>query len=186
MWLLQGLDFETRPSIVVNIEVSDGKGVDTDNNVIADTSVDFTIPFTLTVTDVEEDGVVTLSSERPKTGVDITATLTDGDGGVSAETWQWARSPTAARTGPTSAALTRQPTRREEDEEQFLRARVSYTDRRGSGKFAEKVTSDTAPSVNRKPRFPWARTARAAWRRTPAAAPTSARRWPPRTRRTTA
>ena len=155
MWLLQEMDFETRPSIVVNIEVSDGKGVDTDNNVIADTSVDITIPFTLTVTDVEEDGVVTLSSDQPKTGVDITATLTDGDGGVSGETWQWARSPNGRTDwtnigGADSATYT--PV--EEDEEQFLRARVEYTDRRGSGKFAERVTSDTAPSVNRKPRFP--------------------------------
>ena len=39
---------------------------------------------TVKVTDVAEEGTVTLSSEEALVGVELTATLTDLDGGVSA------------------------------------------------------------------------------------------------------
>ena len=155
LFIIRELDFETAPTLSVDVTVRDGKGVDSANTEIAADDIDLTIPLTITVTDEEEDGVVTLSSERPKTGVDITATLADGDGGVSGEAWQWARSDDG-RTDWTNVlgadAATYTPV--EDDEGKFLRARVEYTDRRGTGKFAERVTSGTAPSVNRKPTFP--------------------------------
>ena len=50
---------------------------------------------TVKVTDVTESGTVTLSSEEALVGVELTATLTDLDGGVSAsgqitgESWTW-------------------------------------------------------------------------------------------------
>ena len=52
---------------------------------------------TVKVTDVAEEGTVTLSSEQALVGVELTATLTDLDGGVSAsgqitgESWTWER-----------------------------------------------------------------------------------------------
>ena len=46
---------------------------------------------TVTVTNVDEDGMVELSTEAPRVGTEIMATLTDADGGVTGDTWQWAR-----------------------------------------------------------------------------------------------
>ena len=43
----------------------------------------------VTVTNEEEDGKVTLSSVQPEVGTEITATLSDPDGGESGVTWQW-------------------------------------------------------------------------------------------------
>ena len=41
------------------------------------------------VTNVNEDGTVTLSAVQPRVGVSLTASLTDIDGPVSGVTWQW-------------------------------------------------------------------------------------------------
>ena len=43
----------------------------------------------VTVTNVAEDGSITFSSLRPKTGIPLTASLTDPDGGVIDVEWQW-------------------------------------------------------------------------------------------------
>ena len=43
------------------------------------------------VTNVDEDGEVTLSAVQPRVGVPLTASLTDPDGGVHGITWQWFR-----------------------------------------------------------------------------------------------
>ena len=46
----------------------------------------------VTVTNVEEDGTVTLSPLQPRIGSLVTATLSDVDGAVSDVKWKWARS----------------------------------------------------------------------------------------------
>ena len=43
----------------------------------------------VTVTNMEEDGIVTLSNRQPAVGTPITATLSDADGGVTNLTWMW-------------------------------------------------------------------------------------------------
>ena len=48
------------------------------------------LDITVTVENVEEDGVVTLSNRQPEDNVAITATLSDLDGGVTNLKWQWA------------------------------------------------------------------------------------------------
>ena len=53
----------------VTVEVSDGKNK-------------ATRPMTVMVTDMEEEGEVTLSSVQPKDAIDLTASLEDSDGGV--------------------------------------------------------------------------------------------------------
>ena len=53
----------------VTVEVSDGK-------------LKATRPMTVMVTDVEEEGKVTLSSVQPKVAIDLTASLKDSDGDV--------------------------------------------------------------------------------------------------------
>ena len=45
---------------------------------------------TITITNVSEDGTVTLSSEQPKVGIALTATLEDPDGVVADSVkWTW-------------------------------------------------------------------------------------------------
>ena len=63
----------------------------------------------VTVTNVEEDGTVTLSHLQPRVGVAITASVTDLDGDVSGVTWQWSRSTSEAGPLPTSKRPRRPP-----------------------------------------------------------------------------
>ena len=66
--------------------------VATDNGVDADGKNKMTAKreVTIMVTNVEEDGTVTLSAQQPKVGVPLTASVTDLDNVVaSSVTWQW-------------------------------------------------------------------------------------------------
>ena len=57
-------------------------------------TVDMTV--TVTVTDVDEDGEVVISTLQPEITIPIMASLTDPDGGVTVETWEWEVSKVAA------------------------------------------------------------------------------------------
>ena len=48
-----------------------------------------TIRVTITVTDENDAGEVTLSPVQPRVGARLTATLTDPDGSISGESWAW-------------------------------------------------------------------------------------------------
>ena len=114
-----------------------------------------TLLMTLSVDDVEEEGVVTLSDDELIIGLLVEATLTDGDGGVSGERWQWARSRNGSTnwvniSGATSASYTTVRS----DAEFFLRALVTYTDDRGGGKNAEAITANRVVGENERPAFP--------------------------------
>ena len=154
--LIKAVDFEDAPVAgfyLVTVTLHDRK--DADGNSEADPVVDTTTGVSVTVTDVEEDGVVTLSSDEPESGTQLDATLEDGDGSISGESWQWARS-SNGRTGWLSIfeATSSSYTPLAADEDFFLRATVEYTDNRGSGKSAEAITKRPVPSVNRRPAFP--------------------------------
>ena len=99
------------------------------------------VDVTVTVTNEDEDGMVTLMPMRPSIGMEITATLTDPDMMVTDTTWQWSRSMEMEEgytdiTGATSAMYTPM----EADEGYYLKATASYTDGEVSGKMAEKIT----------------------------------------------
>ena len=51
---------------------------------------------TVTVTNSEEEGKIKLSSIQPAVGTELTATVTDPDGGVTNVSWQWQSAPTRA------------------------------------------------------------------------------------------
>ena len=117
------------------------------------------------VTDVNEDGMVTLSSQDAPIGVELTATLKDDDGGPNAaqftdQSWTWHRlaetneadaaTSDNAISGAKSATYT--PTSR--DSGMVLKAMVAYTDRHGM----KTVTSDAtrpvrAAAANQAPKF---------------------------------
>ena len=151
---IQALDFEAGSSLGITITLSDGKGVDSSNNVINDPSVDVTETISIILRDVEEEGVITFSPQEPEVGVAQTATLNDSDGGITGRSWEWARSD--HRVGPWSdipGANSSSYTPDEDDGDAYLRATVTYTDRRGPGKRAEGITGPV-PTTNRRPLFP--------------------------------
>ena len=101
---------------------------------------------TVTVTNVDEDGTVTLSSMQPVVDTMLTATLDDLDGGITGTTWQWASSGSNADDatwtnidGATMASYT--PV--EADVGMYLQATASYTDGEGAGKTAMAVSANT-------------------------------------------
>ena len=89
------------------------------------------------VTNVDEDGMVTLSARRPQSTIAFTAVINDPDTGVSDEKWQWAKAGSLNGsyrniTGATSATYT--PT--DADLGSYLRATVTYEDVEDEGKSA--------------------------------------------------
>ena len=98
---------------------------------------------TVTVTNEDDAGVVTLSPVRPRVGTALNAAVTDPDGSTSGVAWTWERStgPTAwaAIEGAASSSYT--PTAR--DAGHYLRATANYTDGHGTGKSARAVAPYT-------------------------------------------
>ena len=104
------LDFREKPDFekpvdsnrdnvyMVTVQVSDG-------------NLTGTRAVVVTVTDVEEDGEVTLSAVQPKVGIELMAYLTDPDSVTSTNsdgsietgvTWQWWRTMDGVQTAPTT------------------------------------------------------------------------------------
>ena len=101
------------------------------------------IMVTVMVTNVNEDGTVTLSTQEPMTGMAITADLTDPD--IAAENtdrWQWSKSMTMDGTYvDIDMATSMSYTPMTADVGYYLRATVMYTDGHGSGKTAMATTT---------------------------------------------
>ena len=111
-------------------------------------AIDATLAVTVTVTNEDEGGTVTLSSDQATVGDELTAEVTDIDGGVTGVTWLWARSSDGSTgwtniSGATAAAYTTV----DDDANNYLRATASYTDTEGSGKSEEAVTTDAVEAV---------------------------------------
>ena len=113
---------------------------------------------TITVTNVDEDGTVTLSSEQPKIGIELTATLEDPDGVVADSVkWTWHAVSDTDGTQATDANdidMATSDTYTPMDEEP-LSAKASYTDGHGAGKSAVGSEADVvANTANVAPKFP--------------------------------
>ena len=117
------IDHEGKSSYVVAIAATDSASV----TVLAH--------VTINVTDVDEAGTVTLSVDGPVVGKQLTATLSDPDGGVTSPTWRWAWATTRTGTFTTiSGANSASYTPVQGDLGRFLRAIVTYTDSFRGGK----------------------------------------------------
>ena len=106
---------------------------------------------TINVTDLEEDGVITLSRATPSVGAAITATLTDPDGAVTSLTWQWSKSDTETGSFTNITTATSDSyTPVTADVGKWLKATASYTDRRGSGKNADQTATNAVDDTPHK------------------------------------
>ena len=135
----QLLDYETSPTIALTVQVSDGK----DASHIPDAAaIDDTITVTVNLLNRDEPGLVTFDSTEPEVGTEITATLTDPDGSLASQQWQWSRSADGSTNWEDiSGTTTGSYTPDEDDAGMFLRAVVNYSDGEGAGKSAHATTS---------------------------------------------
>ena len=71
------------------------------------------LEVTIEVVDTEDVGEVSLSQRQGQVGIDINATVSDPDGGVSIRRWEWARSAeiTVNEQGTPSAEMPGRPWR---------------------------------------------------------------------------
>ena len=142
------IDYESKSSYVVKIQVSDGKN--SSGGAETTPTVDDSLTLTITVTNVDEDGVVTISGADPALNAAQTASVTDPDGNVSGVTWQWSRSSRpdigfTDITGATNAVYTPVGA----DASMFLRATATYTDHLGTGKAARETTALAVGLISR-------------------------------------
>ena len=141
-------DGDTNNVYQVTVEAGDGGGEDPAMKAV-----------TVTVTNVEEDGKVTLSTLQPKAGVELTATLADPDEVIiGSMTWQWSsrdRSTWTDIEDATSAMYT--PA--DGDAGKHLRATAEYKDGESTetAKSAEVISANAVlaeRSQNAAPAFP--------------------------------
>ena len=100
---------------------------------------------TVTVTNVDDPGTVSLSSTAPRVGTELTASVDDPDGSVAVEAWKWASSADGStRWADISGAANASYTPVAGDVGMFLQAMVTYTDGEGSGQTATSMASANA------------------------------------------
>ena len=82
------LDYEANPTLIVELQVSDGH----DANHESDSSIDDNVELVINLVDLDEPGRVSLSAMEPRVDTAVVATLTDLDGSISGTHWQWEKS----------------------------------------------------------------------------------------------
>ena len=132
---------------------------DTNNEYIATVKAEAggemeTLEVTVMVTNMEEDGTVTLSSMTPVAGTAVTASLTDPDMVMEDSVmWQWSKSMTMDGTFmdiPNAMSMSYTPTAADGD--YHLRATATYADGYDSGN-EEMATTTNAVVSNSAPTF---------------------------------
>ena len=134
------LNYEAKRRYTVTVFVRDGKNNDGE----ADTATDDTITVTIDVVNLDEAGTVTLSGTPAQAGRQLTAMLSDPDGGLSGISWQWERSSDQSTWTDITGETSTQYTPVAGDVGDYLRATARYTDGQGSGKSAAAVTAQVA------------------------------------------
>ena len=125
-----GLNYERKNSYTVVVRAGDS----------SNSYVNITV--NISVTDVDEEGTVTLSTTQPRVGAAVTAILNDPDGGRSNTAWQWKRADTATGAGSDiSGATGGSYTPVSGDLGKDLWATVTYDDKHGSGKTVHSSRS---------------------------------------------
>ena len=105
----------------------------------SDGSTTVTKDVTVTVTNVDEPGTLTLSPTRPRTGTALTAAVTDPDVITGTTTWTWERSAGRNEWNVIGGAASSSYTPVAADAGHYLRATATYTDQHGTGGTARAV-----------------------------------------------
>lgn len=109
--------------------------------------------LTIRVVNIDEQGTVGMSTLGPQLGVRMTAELTDPDGAVSGESWQWIRY-SGSREEEIGGATDSSYFPTQADDGSRLRATVTYSDRQGPGKYVEgPLTRPVGGDPNSPPAF---------------------------------
>ena len=115
---------------------------------------------TIMVTNVKEAGTVTLSTQQPKIGVPLTASVTDLDGAVTDVTWKWERDPSLDVSddeevigGATSATYTPTSDDIVGGTGRYLRAIATYTDPQGKDTSSESSAAIVIVRTDNAPKF---------------------------------
>ena len=105
---------------------------------------------TVSVTDANDRGMVTISPPQPRSGTMLTAELSDDDGNVRDTTWRWSRSMTMDGTFMDIDEATNETyTPVEGDGGYYLMATATYTDAYGSGMSAKATTGPVTAVADR-------------------------------------
>ena len=112
-------------------------------------------PVSVTVTNKDEPGVVSVSPSRRQVGTQLKASLTDPDGSVADTVWQWQRAPDATVWTEIEDSTSRYVPG-DTDAGQYLRATVTYIDGESSGPTDRKPAASAAlgPIASRSNRRP--------------------------------
>ena len=107
----------------------------------SDGSTTVTKDVTVTVTNVDEPGTLTLSPTRPRIGTALTAAVTDPDGVTGTTTWTWERSAGRNEWNVIGGAASSSHTPVAADAGHYLRATATYTDPHGTDRTARAVAT---------------------------------------------
>ena len=94
----------------------------------------------VTVTDVDEAGMVSMDRPQPQASRPLGALLSDEDDGVVVQGWQWARSADGTTWTDIEGATSPRRSPAPDDVDTYLRATVTYSDKFGAGKTASAVS----------------------------------------------
>ena len=145
------LDHEARSSYSVTVSVRDSK--DTAGN--SDSRTDDTIRVTINVTDDNDPGDVAMSPAQPRVGSRLNANLSDPDGNISGENWEWHSSQDQTNWTFIAGAGSNSYTPVVGDVGSFLRVTVFYTDQHGGSEQAQAVSTNAVrvAATNHAPAF---------------------------------
>ena len=110
-------------------------------------------PVRIAIANVNDPGVVTLSTTQPEIGTSLTAELADEDRGVQDVSWQWRRQGPNGAWTEIPGATADEYTPVAADAGHSLQARASYADEHGAQRAASPLTAAVALDATRRERI---------------------------------
>ena len=137
----EALDYELKSEYVVTVTATNA----------AEQSA--SIAITIRVINLDEPGTATLPAGTPMVAVQMAASLSDPDGGVTDVSWTWQKSADQATWTVIDDAVASNYTPDEGDVGDYLRVTAGYADAQGRGKVAVAETDTAVVASSGEPRF---------------------------------